>query len=75
MAVDGSSKTDPTNVRGRASTTLPRLALVRYECDRSLLLYLWVQRSVREELWMLLSTNLNYENVYNSTDFLGFESG
>ena len=34
---DGSNKTHPTNVLGRSSTTLPRLALARCECDWSLL--------------------------------------
>ena len=37
FTLDGSNKRHPTNVLGRASTTLPRLALARYECDRSLL--------------------------------------
>ena len=39
--LDGSNLAHSTNVLGRASTTLPRLALARYECDRSLLFSLW----------------------------------
>ena len=35
--LDCSNKTHSTNVLGRASTTLPRLTLARYKCDRSLL--------------------------------------
>ena len=35
FTLDGSKKTLPTNVRGRARTTLPGLALTQFDCDRS----------------------------------------
>ena len=34
--LDGSNKTHPTNIIGRASTTLSVLAMPRFDCDRSL---------------------------------------
>ena len=41
FTLDGSNKTHSTNVLERVSTTWPRLALVRYQCDRSRLFCLW----------------------------------
>ena len=39
FTLDGSNKIHPTNVRGRASTKVPWLALTQFDCDRSLLLF------------------------------------
>ena len=36
FTLDGNNKIHPTNVQGRASSTLPRLALAWYECYLSL---------------------------------------